>query len=202
MTESLNGGVPLTVAWAASESARQVAAETVVAAEEAAAVATAAAPAHAPKNCRRRMLGSQQFVAHVFQNVSGSFHADFTSQNGIFIFDTEDALVTDVHVSLDDRFPQLGAVAVANGAESFGGQRQIFGFECKIQDSIFVYVVGIEGGVLHMRVIDRALLAEKVDDFDGIATLPEEMAEVTVGTDFLADGFAKLQRCAWIVDDE
>src|ERR1700676_53935 len=120
MTESLNGGVLLAVAWAASESARQVGANTALAAEAAAAT-VAPARAQAPKNCRRRILGSQQFVAHVFQNVSGSFDADFASQNGVFIFDTEDALVTNVHVRLDDRFPELRAVTVADGTESFRG---------------------------------------------------------------------------------
>src|ERR1700688_509191 len=196
MTESLNGGMPFAVAWGASASARQVAADSAVAAE-------AAAPAaHAPKNCRRRMLGSQQFVAHVFQNVGGSFDADFAGQDGIFIFDTEDALVANVHVGLDDGFPELGAVTVANGAESFRGQRQIRGFECEIKDAIFVYVVGVERSVFHVRVINRALIAEKVDDLDGIASLPEEMAEIAVGTDFFADSFAELQKCAWIVDHE
>src|SRR6202166_14936 len=196
MTESLNGGMPFAVAWGASASARQVAADSAVAAE-------AAAPAaEAPKNCRRRMLGSQQFVAHVFQNVSGSFDANVASQNRVFIFDTEDALVVDVHVSLDDRFPKLGAVTVADGAESFRGQRQIRGFECEIQDSIFVYVVGIERGVFHVGVINGALFAEEVDDFDGIASLPEKMAEVAVGADFLTDGFAEFEKSARIIDHE
>src|SRR6202035_1108786 len=98
--------------------------------------------------------------------------------------------------------PEFSAVTIANGAESFRGQRQIGGFECEIQDSIFVYVVGIERSVFHVRVINRALLTEEVDDFDGIASLPEEMAEIAIGADFLADGFAKFEKGAGIVDHE
>ena len=53
-----------------------------------------------------------------------------------------------------------------------------------------------------MRVINCALLAEEVDDFNGIASLPEKMAEIAVGADFLTDSFAELQKRAGIVDHE
>src|SRR5580704_15248237 len=76
-----------------------------------------AAPAQTLTKSRRRTSGSQQFVANVFQDVSGALDPDFTWKDGIFVFDAEDALVADVHVRLNDGLPEAGAVAVADGAE-------------------------------------------------------------------------------------
>src|SRR5215472_18518903 len=53
-----------------------------------------------------------------------------------------------------------------------------------------------------MRVEDSALLAQEMDDFDWIATLPEKMAEVVICADFLADSFAQLNERSRIVDNE
>ena len=53
-----------------------------------------------------------------------------------------------------------------------------------------------------MRVKESALFAEEMNDLDGIAALPEKMAEIAVGADFFADGFAQFQKRAGIVDHE
>ena len=44
--------------------------------------------------------------------------------------------------------------------------------------------------------------AQKMDHFHRIATLPEKMAQVAVGANLFANGFAEPQQCAWIVNDE
>src|SRR6267142_1458203 len=152
-----------------------------------------AAAAHAPTNSRLRTLFSQKFPADILQDVSRAFDAHFSGQNRVFIFDAENTFESDVHVSLDDGLPEAGAVAIAHGAE---------GFEGGVQDAILVYVFGIESGVLHVRVKEGALLAEEVDDFDGIAALPEKMAQIAVRADFFADGFAELHERSRVVNDE
>src|SRR5580700_6360550 len=171
-------------------------------AEGLAAAPVNAAAAHAPTNSRLRTLFSQEFPADIFQNVGRALDTDFSGEDGVFIFDAEDAFEADVHVRLDDGFPQAGAVTVANGAESFGGGIQLAGFESEIEDTEFVDVFGENNGVFHVRVENGALTAEEVDDFDGIAALPKEMTEIIVGADFFADGFAEFQQRARVVDGE
>ena len=41
-----------------------------------------------------------------------------------------------------------------------------------------------------------------MDDFDRIAALPEQVAQVAIGADFFADGFAQAQQRLWVVDHE
>src|SRR5258707_1781341 len=53
-----------------------------------------------------------------------------------------------------------------------------------------------------MRVENRFLLSQEMNHFDGIATLPEQMAEVAVRADFLAHRLAKLHQRAWIIDNK
>src|SRR6266850_2121545 len=161
-----------------------------------------AAAAHAPTNSRLRTLFSQKFPADILQDVSRAFDAHFSGQNRVFIFDAENTFESDVHVSLDDGLPEAGAVAIAHGAEGFGGGVEVRLFEGEIQDAILVYVFGIESGVLHVRVKEGALLAEEVDNFDGIAALPEKMAQIAVRADFFADGFAELHERSRVVNDE
>ena len=79
-------------------------------------------PAHAPTNSRRRSSFSQEFPADIFQDVSRAFDTHFSGKDRVFIFDAEDAFEADVHVGLDDGLPEAGAVAVADGAEGFGGR--------------------------------------------------------------------------------
>src|SRR5712691_12736269 len=64
---------------------------------------------------------TQKFFAHVFQNVSGAFDPDFSGENRVFIFNTENAFEADVHISLDDRLPKAGAVTIADSAERLRG---------------------------------------------------------------------------------
>src|ERR1700674_231734 len=166
-----------------------------------AAVATAA-PAQAATNSRRRMSGTQQLGAHVLQDVDRALHADFPGENRVLILDAEDALVTDVHVSLDDRFPEAGAVSIADGAECFRGLVEIAGFECEVKDAVLVDVLRKKDGVFHVRMENRALLAEEVDDLDGVAALPKEMAQVAVRADLFADGLAELHQRPRVIDGE
>src|SRR5207237_2262932 len=68
--------------------------------------------------------------------------------------------------------------------------------------AILVAVFREEDSVFHVCVKDGALLAKKMDDLHGIATLPEKMAEIVVGANFFADGFAKLDQRTRIIDDK
>ena len=77
------------------------------------------------------MLFAQKFLAHIFQNVSGAFDPNFSSENGVFVLDAENAFETNVHVGFDDRLPKTGAVAVADRAKSLRSQVQFVGFEAK-----------------------------------------------------------------------
>jgi len=61
--------------------------------------------AHELANCRRLGSGPEEFVAHIFQNVRGAFHAYFPTQDRILVLDAENPVVADVHVSLDDGLP-------------------------------------------------------------------------------------------------
>jgi hypothetical protein len=47
----------------------------------------------------------EDLVANVFENVGSAFDANFPGQDGIFVFDAENAVVADIHVSLDDGLP-------------------------------------------------------------------------------------------------
>src|SRR5207249_3341805 len=51
-------------------------------------------------------------------------------------------------------------------------------------------------------MIDGALLSEEMNDFNGIATLPEKVAEIVVGANFFADSFAQFDERARIIDDK
>src|SRR5450631_842359 len=125
MTERRNGGPGAAAsAWVAGRAAR---------ASGPAAPARAAA-VQAPKNWRRRTLNSQQFIADILQNVKSSFHADFPGENGVFVFDAENALIAHIHVGLQDVFPGAGAMAVADGSESFRGGGQVLNLGGEIQN--------------------------------------------------------------------
>src|SRR6266851_410158 len=161
-----------------------------------------AAPRQAPTNPRRRISGTQQLVAHIFQNVGGAFDANFARENRILVLDAEDAFEANVHIGLDDGLPKAGAVTIADGAEGFRGQIEFVGFKGKIEDAELIEVLWKEDCVFHVGVENSALLAKEVDDFDGIAALPEEVAEVAVCADFFADGLAKFQQRARVIDDK
>src|SRR6266849_4409021 len=94
-----------------------------------------AAPRQAPTNLRRRISGTQQLVAHIFQKVGGAFDPDFARENRILVLDAEDAFEADVHIGLDDGLPKAGAVTIADGAEGFRGQIEFVGFKGKIEDA-------------------------------------------------------------------
>src|SRR5437660_12706048 len=66
---------------------------------------------------RRKLLFSDQFLANIFQNVGGALDANFAGENWVFVFNAEDALIIDVHVGLQNRFPERSAVTVSDGAE-------------------------------------------------------------------------------------
>src|SRR6266403_2552684 len=161
-----------------------------------------AAAAHAPTNSRLRILFTQKFPADILQHVCGALDAHFSGQNRVFIFDAENTFESDVHVSLNDRLPEAGAVTVANSAESFRRGVEIGLFEGEVQDAVLVDIFGIESGVLHVGVKEGALLAEEMNDFDGIAALPEKVAQIAVRADFFADGFAELHQRSRVVNNE
>src|SRR5712692_9507111 len=165
---------------------------------------TAKSPArrapHPRVNSRRRMLCPQQFVAYVFEDVSSSLDPDFARENGVLILDAEDAFVADVHVGHDDGLPNAGAVTIADGAKSFRSLVEVASFKSEIEDAILVDVLRKEDRVFHVGMEECALLAEKMDDLDGIAALPEEMAEIAVRANLLADSFAKFHQRARIVN--
>ncbi len=93
-------------------------------------------------------------------------------------------------------------MAIAYGAESLRSQIKFAGFECKVQHPIFIDVLGKENGVLHVRVEKGALFPQKVDDFDGIAALPEEVAQIAVCTDLFAGRLAEFHERARVINDE
>src|SRR5712692_387952 len=165
---------------------------------------TAKSPArrapHPRVNSRRRMLCPQQFVAYVFEDVGSALDPDFARENGVLILDAEYAFVADVHVGLDDGLPNAGAVTVADGAKSFRSLVEVAGFKSEIEDAILVYVLRKENRVFHVGMEEGALLAEKMDDLDGIAALPEEVAEIAVRANLLADSFAKFHQRARVVN--
>src|SRR5947207_749234 len=80
--------------------------------------------------------------------------------------------------------------------------RKFVGFKRKVQHSILIDVLWKENGVLHVRVEKSALFTEKVDDFDRIAALPEEMAQITVRANFFADGLAEFHQCSGIINNK
>src|SRR5208337_3834798 len=134
-------------------------------------------------NWRRFASGAEELVAHVFENIGSAFHAYFPAQDGIFVFDAENAVVAD-------------------GAEGIGSKRKIAGFKDKVENAVFRDVFRVKNSVLHVRVVDGTLFAEEMDHFHRIATLPEKMAQVAVGADLFAHGFAEPQQGAWIVNDK
>ena len=67
--------------------------------------APGATAAQVPTNWRRCISGPENFIANIFQDIGGALDADFAGENGILIFDAEDAIVSDVHVGLQDGFP-------------------------------------------------------------------------------------------------
>src|SRR5215467_15615337 len=93
-------------------------------------------------------------------------------------------------------------MAVTDGTESLRGEVEFVFFESKIENAVFVNVFRQEGRVFHVCVVDGTLLAEKMNDLDGIAALPVKMAEVVVGANLFANGFTEFQERAWIIDDE
>ena len=60
---------------------------------------------HGFAESRRRNSGSEDFVANVFEHIGRSLDTHFTGENGILVLNAEDAIVTDVHVSLHDGLP-------------------------------------------------------------------------------------------------
>src|SRR5260370_5169941 len=154
------------------------------------------------RRARQSELFTQNFFAHIFQNISGALYSGFSRENGILIFNAENAFETDVHVSLDDRLPKAGAVTIADSSKSLRGQIKFAGSEGKIQNSIFIDVLGQENGVLHVRVENRALLPQKVDNFDRVASLPEKVAQVAIRANLFSDSFAELHQRARVVRSE
>src|SRR5919109_3533305 len=120
---------------------------------------------------------SQQLIANVLQNVECAFHSHFARKNWVFILHAEHSLISDLHICPHDLFPGARTVAVAYSAEGFRSQRQILSFEREIEHSVTVDVLFVKSRVLHVGMKNRALLPQHVNNFNGVALLPEKMAE-------------------------
>jgi hypothetical protein len=70
-----------------------------------------------PRTMTTELCRSQQLVPHVLQHVQSALDSHLARKNGIFILNTENALVADFHVGEHDLFPGAGTVPVAHGAE-------------------------------------------------------------------------------------
>src|SRR6185369_12130684 len=136
---------------------------------------------------------SQDLVPHIFQHVQRALHSHFTGKNGIFILNAQNSLVANFHIGQHDFFPGTGTVSIAHRTEGLGGSGEVVLIEREIKDAISVDVILVESRVFHVRVENRTLLAQHADDFNRIALLPKEMAEIAVGPDLFADGLAQAQ---------
>src|SRR5260370_4156233 len=86
-----------------------------------------AAPRQAPTNSRRRISGTQQLVAHIFQNVGGAFDADFACENRILVLDAEDAFEADVHIGLVAGLPKARSLTIPDPTHGFPSQITFLG---------------------------------------------------------------------------
>src|SRR3984893_2293807 len=175
-----------------------------------------AAPANAPgilaaakpaagtprMNSRRSISGTEDFVANVFEYVSGALYANRTWQDRIFILNAKYALVADVHIRLNNRLPCRRSVSITHRTKCIRGVGQVAGLKSEIEQAVFRNVFREQNRVFHVRMKDGTLLAEKVNDFYWIAALPEKVAQVTVRADFLAHSLPQFEQCARVVDDK
>ena len=81
-------------------------------------------------------------------------------------------------------FHNAGAVPVTHRAKRLGSLRQTRFFRREVQNPVLRDVSGKKDGILHMRVENRSLLSQKMNHLDGIASLPEQMAQIAVRADF------------------
>src|SRR6266852_7609586 len=93
-------------------------------------------------------------------------------------------------------------MTVTHRAKCFRGLRQVGNLGRKIQHTVPLDIFRKENGVFHVRMENRLLLPKEMNYLDGIAALPEQMAQVEVRADFLAHCLAKLHQRAWVVDNE
>jgi hypothetical protein len=70
----------------------------------------------------------------------------------------------------------------------------------QIQHATFCDILRIQNRILHVRVINHFLLAKEMNRFHSVATLPEQMAQVAIRANFLADRLAHFQQRDRIID--
>ena len=75
---------------------------------------------------------------------------------------------------------------VSNRAERFRCERQLTSLESKIEHSKLIKIIFVKSRVLHVRMINRPLLTEDMNDLDWIALLPKQVAQIIVRADLFA----------------
>src|SRR5260370_30295082 len=123
------------------------------------------------RHARRSVLPTQKFAANVFQKVGGALHTYLARQNQIFILDAQDAFVADIHIGLDDRFPQRGAMPVTNGAKFVRSVGALLLLDRKVQNPIPSYILTVKNRILHVTVENLTLFSKEIDYFARIAAL-------------------------------
>src|SRR6266700_901250 len=131
---------------------------------------------------RVRLICHDLFT-NILEHSQGPLHANLPTQDRVFILDTKHPVVPNLHVGGNNVLPHGGPVAVANGAEKF--RRLMVVFLTKIQDPKPIHIPRKERRVFHVRVINRALLAQKTNHLHCIALLPEQMAQITISPNLL-----------------
>lgn len=96
------------------------------------------------------------------------------------MFDGEDAVVVVFAEHGDEGFPELVAVAVADGAEGPASAGEV-AVGAGVEVAVVGAFVGVELGVLGVDVVEQPRLAECAGGEDGVDPLPEEVRGVEVG---------------------
>lgn len=115
------------------------------------------------------------------------------------MFNGDDAVIARLAQLAENSAPGVLAVAVTHGAEN--PRALVDAVEGRgVQDAVDRRVVGVDGGVLGMEVVDGAL--EGPDGGDDVDALPEEVGGVEVRADDGADGLAQAKQRGGVVDAE
>ncbi len=115
------------------------------------------------------------------------------------MFNGDDAVIARLAQLAENSAPGVLAVAVTHGAEN--PRALVDAVEGRgVQDAVDRRVVGVDGGVLGMEVVDGAL--ERPDGGDDVDALPEEVGGIEVRADDRADGLAQAKQRGGVVDAE
>src|SRR5690242_16368849 len=146
--------------------------------------------------------GIQQFFAHVPKDVHRPLHTNLARQDGVLILNAEYAVVAHLHVGAHHILPQVGAMPVAHSAEDGGRAGYFLRLKGKIKHAVLLDVLFEQHRVFHVSVVNGSLFAQEADHLHRVTFLPEEVAEVAVGADFLTHRFPQPHESLGIVDAE